>query len=248
MRMFDVNIQGDLIWVRPLFPDLAFKVYENNRRLAANSHSREAYLTLQKPTPSTLITIEYVVNDTLQREQYPLRQYYATKDRTFEAGDILVASDNIKAELSGYMGHAAIVMNEKFLIEAPGGEPAIVKDSIQQFLVKHPLHAQFRPKQSKIAKNAADYAMNYLQDYHDNLKKGLLKPTFSFNLSQDLEDPWEEIYCSKLVWLCYHFGADYTFENDYLWFSPEDMYHQLLENDDFELIYQHQDIEFLIDT
>ncbi|MGP4039341.1 hypothetical protein ACTWP4_05430 [Gracilibacillus sp. D59] len=248
MGFFDVWIRNGLVFVRPRLNGVRFKAYENDVLVASGLDDDGVLIPLHNQKPNTILTIEYLHENKLGREHYPLKSYYATRERDYQAGDILVASDNVKAELTGYMGHSALVINENELIESPGLEPAIVREPIRQFLDKHPIHAQFRPIQSGLGEKAAQYAMNYYQEYNSNLEKGVHKPTFSFNLSQKLDDPWENIYCSKLVWICYHFGAKYTFENDHLWFSPEDLYHQLLENQDFELVYQHQDVKFLIDT
>ncbi|SHM70146.1 hypothetical protein [Gracilibacillus kekensis] len=237
----------NIIYMKPNVELIYYKVYENNRLVTSNSGSEGSYIALRQPNPSTTIVIEYYHDNALEREQYSLRNYYANRKRDFQAGDILVASDNVKSELTGYMGHTALVINESELIESPGSEPAIVKEPIQQFMDKHPVHAQFRSVNDDIGKNAARYATDYFEKYQYNLKEGLSKPSFSFNLSQSLDDPWDKIYCSKLIWICYHFGANYTFENDHLWFSPEDLYHQLIENKDFEMIYQHEDVKFLID-
>ncbi|WP_163580258.1 hypothetical protein [Gracilibacillus saliphilus] len=248
MGFFDVWIRNGLLYVKPRLESVRFKVYENDILLASGLDDGGVLIQLRDRKPNTIITIEYLFENKLAKEQYPLKTYYATRERNYQAGDILVASDNVKAELTGYMGHSALAINQNELIESPGLEPAIVRKSIQQFLDKHPVHAQFRPVKTELGEKAAQYAIDYYQEYKSNLEKGIHKPTFSFDLSQKLDEPWEKIYCSKLVWLCYHFGADYTFENDHLWFSPEDLYHQLLENQDFELVYQHQDVKFLIDT
>lgn len=248
MSFFDVWIRNGLLFVKPSINGVYSKVYENDSLIASGLNDDGVLIPLHDRKPHTIITIEYLVDNKLCREHYRLKSYYATRERTYQAGDILVASDNVKTALTGYIGHTALAINNNELIESPGTDPVIVRKPIQQFLYKHPIHAQFRPVQSELGEKAAQYAINYYQDYKSNLEKGIHKPIFSFDLSQKLDDPWDKIYCSKLVWLSYHFGADYTFENDHLWFSPEDLYHQLLENQDFEIIYQHQDVKFLIDT
>ncbi|SFL68017.1 hypothetical protein SAMN04487943_10370 [Gracilibacillus orientalis] len=248
MEFFNVWIRNGLVFVRPCVDDVRFKVYENDVWVASGLDDDGVLVTLQERKPNTILTIEYLFENKLGREHFPLISYYAIRERNYQAGDILVASDNLKSELTGYMGHSALVINENELIESPGLGPAIIRSSIKQFLDKHPVHAQFRPVQSEVGEKVAQYAIEYYQKYKLNVEKGIHKPTFSFDLSQELDDPWDKIYCSKLVWICYHFGANYTFENDHLWFSPEDLYHQLLENQDFELVYQHQNVKFLIDT
>jgi hypothetical protein len=83
--------------------------------------------------------------------------------------------------------------------------------------------------------------------YLKNKESGIGEPIFYFSLQTPLTDEWKYIYCSKLVWLSYHYGANYTFINDHLWFAPEDLYTQLSNSPDFDLIYKHPNYQFLID-
>lgn len=170
--------------------------------------------------------------------------------RDFRAGDILVASDNENDEKTGYVGHSAIVISPYELIESPGGHPAIVKDGIRQYLESHRAHAQYRPKSPLMGENAAAFARSYLAQYRENLKNGIKLPKFSYSIEavQGLDDPWKLIYCSKLVWLCYHYGANYTFPNDFLWFSPQDLFEILKADPNFIEIYRSPHINFLLDT
>ncbi|WP_153463801.1 hypothetical protein [Sediminibacillus terrae] len=167
------------------------------------------------------------------------------RERDFQPGDILVASDNLDEIKTGYVGHSALVVDQENVIESPGLHPAIRKAPIHQFLTKHPVHGHFRPKASEDGKAAAEYAEGYLNEFKE---KGQQAPVFSFNLSSSLDDPWEYIYCSKLIWLSYYYGADYKLENDFLWFSPEDLYNNLKENGDFQTVYQHPDVKFILNT
>lgn len=168
--------------------------------------------------------------------------------REFRAGDILVASDNLEEEKTGYVGHSAIIINPNELIESPGGHPAIVQDGIRQFLEHHPAHAHYRPKSPELGKKAAAFAKTYLAKYKENLKTGIKSPKFSYSLEavQGLDDPWKWIYCSKLVWLCYHYGANYTFPNDFLWFSPRKLYEILRVDQNFIEMYRSPTINFML--
>jgi len=168
--------------------------------------------------------------------------------RDFRPGDILVASNNVDEKMTGYMGHSAIIISPDRLIECPGGHPAIEQDTIQQFLEYHPHHAHYRPRSAEMGQRAAAFAVNYLLQYRENLKNGIEQPIFSFNLTVPLEDPWTAVYCSKLIWLSYFYGANYKFLNDFLWFSPEDLDENLKDNEHFELIYKHPQFGFLINT
>ncbi|MDL4839014.1 C40 family peptidase [Aquibacillus rhizosphaerae] len=224
-------------------------LYLDGQLVAVYYRGDNFYVTLEKKHKH-LMVVGFSLNNQMNvpiGEQYVLGTS-GTRGRDFKAGDVLVASDNVFQALTGYMGHSAIVVDEHNVIESPGGHPAIRKDTIQQFLDKHPEHAQFRPVSSELGESAASYAKEYLAAYQQKLEKGEKKPVFSFKLTQSLEDPWEYIYCSKLIWLSYSLGADYKLDNDYLWYSPEDLYTNLKENDDFKTIYQHEFVKFHIDT
>ncbi|MCT2538142.1 hypothetical protein NC661_11095 [Aquibacillus koreensis] len=231
-----------------------YHVYVNHQLVATFFQGNTFYVKLPNLYQNNLVI---VVGGSISNgmiipiaEQYtlPASVREGSRQRNFKPGDILVASDNVFQELTGYMGHAALVVDENKVIESPGLHPSLRKDTIQQFLEKHPIHAQFRPKKEGMGEAAASYAMEYLASYKANLEQGENKPVFSFNLSQSLEDPWEYIYCSKLIWLSYYYGADYKLENDHLWYSPEDLYTELKENEEFETVYAHEDVEFKLNT
>jgi uncharacterized protein YycO len=247
-------------------PFQAYKVYINDQKAATFFQGSAFYLskTGLAPGKHTLSIAAYPTHSGRTNpvvEQYsftvreaaeqtsaavPQRTYHRARD--FKAGDILVASDNVNDVYTGYMGHSAIVISETELIESPGGHPAIRQDSIQQYLDQHPAHVHYRPKSAEMGQNAAEWTKGYLAKYKENLASGEKKPEFSFSLSADLDDPWVYIYCSKLVWLAYYKGAGYEFENDYLWLSPEDLYSNLKDNDQFEEIYMNPDFEFKLNT
>ncbi|KAB8137616.1 hypothetical protein F9U64_08865 [Gracilibacillus oryzae] len=222
------------------------KIYENYQW--KNSLVGSNVISLPINNRTTVFTVVSFYDQFIVRKDFNLQDFLPERTSDYQPGDILVASDNIKEELSGYMGHSALVVDNENVIEATGGHPAIVKDTIRQFKQKHPIHAQLRPKNKDVGQKAAEFAIEYLSKYKENLSKDLKKPVFSFQLSQELEDLWEYTYCSKLIWACYHYGAGYTFKNDHLWFSPEDLYNQLIDNKDFELVYQHPDVKFLLNT
>jgi hypothetical protein len=165
----------------------------------------------------------------------------------FKPGDILVACDNANGLPPGYMGHSAIVVDPKNLVESVMVNPSIMEDTIDQFIDSHPIHAHYRPKSSIAGEKAAQFALEYLEKYEDNIAKGIEKPKFSFFTISPLDNPWETIYCSKLVWLSYYYGADYKFKNDYLWFAPQDLEEVLSVDDRFELLYKHPNYRFKID-
>jgi hypothetical protein len=185
----------------------------------------------------------YIFQVSYKRNNTRLRQ----PSSDFRAGDILVACDNANGLPPGYMGHSALVIDQKNLIESVMVNPSVRKASVDQFLDAHPLHAHFRPKSKKVGQNAAEYAINYLNKYNENLEQGINRPQFSFMPAQDIEDPWGTIFCSKLVWLAYYYGADYRFEVKGMWFSPQNLYDDLRENDDFELLYIHPDFSYKIE-
>jgi uncharacterized protein YycO len=165
----------------------------------------------------------------------------------FRAGDVLVACDNVNGLPYGYMGHSAIVVDEDNLIESVASDPYVRKVPISQLTDYHPIYAHFRPKNEELGKKAASYAERYLATYQKNKENGINNPIFYFSLNLPLTDEWTYIYCSKLVWLSYHYGGNYTFVNDHLWFAPEDLYTQMSNSNDFDLIYKHPSYKFIID-
>lgn len=166
---------------------------------------------------------------------------------TFKPGDILIASDNINGLPPGYMGHSAIVIDEENLIESVMVDPSIYQDTIEQFFQDHTFYAHYRPVSAEMGEKAAEWAKQYLEKYEENKSKGINKPVFSFFKINSLKEPWEVIYCSKLVWLSYYYGANYKFHNDYLWFAPQDLEEVLSKDPHFKLIYKHPKYKFKLD-
>lgn len=172
-----------------------------------------------------------------------------TKQREigYRAGDILIGSDNLYGLLNGYTGHSAIVVDDKMIIEAVMTEPIVRMFPIEDFIADHPIYAHYRPISKDVGERAAFYALSYLKKFEENKKAGIDKPVFNFTINTPLHDEWTYIYCSKLVWLSYYFGAKYEFSNDHLWFAPDDIFTNIKDNPDFELIYIHPDFKFHID-
>ncbi|WP_246247601.1 hypothetical protein [Piscibacillus halophilus] len=166
----------------------------------------------------------------------------------FQPGDILVACDNFgDFPPPGYMGHAALVLNNRDIIEATTSMPQIRVSTIREFVEIHPKYVHLRCRDSWAAHEATAFAYEYLQMYNDNLNTGEDVPPFSFSPLVPLNDPYHSIYCSKLVWLCYYYGAGVELENDFFLYSPEDL--STLENDGrFEVIYKHPEFEFKLNT
>lgn len=247
-KVNDLHIETADQWVRIQMKQPTvfnnFRFYLDGQYKASIFNGQEIYLV---NTSASVLTI--VMTESSWRERKDVVFHYwltAQRDEPTEylPGDILVASDNVNEKLTGFVGHSAIVINQNELIESPGGTPAIVKDTIEQFKMKHPEHAHFRPVSSEMGEKAADYAINYEKEYKKNLDEGNPSPKYSYLSTQDLTDPWEYIYCSKLVWLAYYYGADYEIENDFLWMSPEDLYTQLSKNEDFEKLNENENMNF----
>jgi uncharacterized protein YycO len=168
--------------------------------------------------------------------------------RAFQPGDILVTCDNMNKLPRGYVGHAAIVVAPGHVVEATAKMPQIRVTPIISFLRVHPHHVQYRPKSAEAGQRAAYCALDYVARYYRYLQQGIRQPVYSLLPSHPLEDPWRAIYCSKLVWLCYYYGAGYRFENDFLLFSPEDLDTRLSQDSHFALIYKHPSFSFKLDT
>jgi cell wall-associated NlpC family hydrolase len=166
----------------------------------------------------------------------------------YRAGDILTSCDNVLNVPDGLLGHSAIVINQTQMIEAVINKPHIQIAKISTFLRHHPKHAVYRPKNKVWGEGAAGFAKAYLARKNYYKRRGQEKPPFSFSPNEPLDDPFASVYCSKLVWLCYHFGADHSFPNDGFLFSPEDLDTLLRKDPNFITLYRHRNFKFIIDT
>jgi hypothetical protein len=170
------------------------------------------------------------------------------KQIIYRAGDILTACDNELDVPDGILGHSAIVVNQTHMIEAVIVKPYLRKMRIRNFTTNHKLRAVYRPKNPELGKAAAAYAISYLKQSKDYKQLGLQLPPFSFSPQLPLHDPWSSIYCSKLVWLCYHYGAKHSLPNDYLLFTPEDLDSYLRKDSQFKRLYRHPKFKFIVDS
>ncbi|MFD1737515.1 hypothetical protein ACFSCX_13225 [Bacillus salitolerans] len=257
-HFFLVCIQNQLTITKKSNATLAnITIYLGNKCIGQVSTMQQIVFLLGKVNPKpSIITIRAF---TLQYGNwYPIEETHVVYPRinknisrnnvTYKAGDILVGSDNMNGLPQGYMGHAALVVDDKHIIDSVMSDPIVRKVPIEEFLMNHPNHAHFRPKSEKMGQDAAQYAESYLKNFEKNVEKGIAKPIFYFTIQTPLQDEWTYIYCSKLVWLSYYYGASYEFTNDHLWFAPEDLYTNMMNNPDFELIYIHPDYGFYIDV
>ncbi len=167
---------------------------------------------------------------------------------TYRAGDILVACDNEMFLPDGIMGHSAIAVSEAQMVESTLADPNMRLAPIVHFERKHRLRAVYRPKNALWGERAAQYARWYLAQSEMYRRVGQDRPPFSLSLFRRLDDPWSSVYCSKLVWLCYHYGAGYTFDNDHFLFTPEDLDTLLRKDRNFLRKYRHRKFKFLVDT
>ncbi|GAA0465263.1 YiiX/YebB-like N1pC/P60 family cysteine hydrolase [Alkalibacillus silvisoli] len=165
----------------------------------------------------------------------------------FRPGDILVASDNFGDVFPpGYIGHSAIVIDDNHIIESVTSHPQVRKAPIQNFLSIHTQVMHARPKDPNIGLAAAEYAKEYLEVYNSNMNQERPVPEFSFTTRVPLNDPDDAIYCSKLVWLSYYYGADVEFQNNFFLFAPVDLKANIEDDDRFEVVYQHPEFDFKI--
>ncbi|WP_411954256.1 hypothetical protein ACKXGF_13720 [Alkalibacillus sp. S2W] len=165
----------------------------------------------------------------------------------FRPGDILVASDNFGDIFpSGYIGHSAIVVDELHIIESVSSHPQVRRLPAYNFLSVHTQVMHARPKDASIGLAATAYAKEYLKAYNNNLKQGKPVPEYSFTIQVPLNDPNEAIYCSKLVWLSYYYGANIEFDNNFFLFAPVDLEINLENDDRFDVLYKHPDFDFKI--
>ena len=175
-----------------------------------------------------------------------IRMSFAYRD--LRPGDVLTACDNVMAVPTGFLGHSAIAVSPNEIVEAVVTFPYVQRAPAAEFFKQHPKHAHYRPIPDWLAAGSAQYAAAYHRACQANYAKGLITPPFSFSPAIPLEDPWSSIYCSKLVWLCYYYGAGYPLYNDYFLFTPEDLDSVLGSDPNFALIYKHPDFHFKVDT
>ncbi|WP_280967004.1 peptidoglycan amidohydrolase family protein [Evansella cellulosilytica] len=160
------------------------------------------------------------------------------RSHTFKPGDILVASDNKKGIPNGYMGHAIIMVDNERILESDYQDDSIAVNHITKFFKDHEWYALYRPINEKMGELAVNWGLAYHEKYKKNVNQGVNKPLFSF-LPSKLTDLWSTIYCTKLVWLCYYYGANYDFSHEGLWISPYQLDNQLKKDKNFQLIYEH---------
>lgn len=166
----------------------------------------------------------------------------------YQAGDILVASDNELQVPTGYLGHSAIAIDDSRMVEAIIDYPYLRMAPIHDFTSSHRKIAVYRPKDPQMGRDAAQYALWYLGQSEANHEKGLMVPEFSFSQQIPLSDPWSSTYCSKLIWLAYYYGAGYMFPNDFFLFSPEDIDSVLSQDSHFQLLYKHPQFQFVVNS
>ncbi|MGM8216692.1 hypothetical protein ACLIA0_14230 [Bacillaceae bacterium W0354] len=220
------------------------QIYKGHHLIGTYQPNSDFHIKNDERAPITVMAV--LTNGIRIEADIPVSSINEQK-RQFEAGDILVACDNVGDLPPGYMGHSAMVIDEEHIIEAVTSKPQVRKSPIEEFLTFHPNHVHFRCKDEKAAKQATKYALGYLKIYNDSLNQDKGVPPFTFSPFIALDNAWDGIYCSKLVWLCYYFGANIKFENDYFLFTPEDLATTLEQDDRFKLIYKHPQFEFKID-
>ncbi|WP_202079946.1 hypothetical protein [Caldalkalibacillus salinus] len=186
------------------------------------------------------------------QERYVIRVTSHTRPselgrQDFRAGDILVASDNASGIPSGYIGHSALVINQERILESVSRTESISIDPVSTFFDGRERYAHFRPVDPEMGEQAVQWGLEYHKAYQENLEKGINKPKFSFTPSKDMTETWDTIYCSKLIWLCYYYGADYEFEVKGLWFSPQNLDDELSRDPNFETIHKHPEHSFYIE-
>ncbi|RXT07277.1 YiiX/YebB-like N1pC/P60 family cysteine hydrolase [Ammoniphilus sp. CFH 90114] len=167
--------------------------------------------------------------------------------RDFQPGDILVASDNTNGLQPGYMGHSALIIDKNTIAEAVMTDPQVRFYPLEHFLSEHPRHVQYRPKDPNLGHKARNYAYQYVLQYQKNKNSGKEYPEFSFLPDVPLNDQWGSIYCSKLIWLSYYYGAGLTLENDFIVFAPLNLSSSLENDNRFQLVYKHPDFHFFIE-
>ncbi len=166
----------------------------------------------------------------------------------FQSGDILVACDNVLYVPSGYVGHSSIAVDDAHMVEAVLTFPYIRLAPINQFFSEHRKMAVFRARSRRAGEAASAYARTYCAQATRNYEQGMFVPPFSFTPSVPLSDPWSSVYCSKLVWLSYYYGAGIPLPNDFFLFTPEDIAAAAETGTELDIVYMHTEFQFVLDT
>lgn len=150
--------QGQLkIRKRTAIPFFAHTVYLDRQHLGTYKAIEHVHLDINelRPGKHVLYIFAYPFGNSMpvyEHFVFSIPHAKELQSRDFQPGDILVACDNAGQLPPGFMGHAAIVVDSKSIIESPGPNPPIEKSSVLEFLIFHPLHAQFRPQKAKMGK------------------------------------------------------------------------------------------------
>ncbi|WP_188207922.1 C40 family peptidase [Alkalibacillus aidingensis] len=248
--LVSANIVGDLVTFHinmDSYPIKYIEIYQNGERIGAFEPVRTLQLKNRHREPVTVVCVD---NTQVRRPfhfQFSSRSNQQEPFEDFKPGDILVASDNYGDTFpSGYIGHSAIVVDEQHMIEAVTSDPQVRKSLITDFLSTHTEVLHARSKDPNIGLAAAQYAEGYLNQYNENLQNEDPVPPFSFTPFVSLDDPWSAIYCSKLVWLSYYYGAGVEFSNPFFLFAPVDLKENIKDDDNFEVVYEHPNFDFKI--
>ena len=175
-------------------------------------------------------------------------QFVTKRSQDFQPGDILIACDNVMSVPTGYVGHSALVIDREDILESVMRFPSISIDTIDSFFKDHTLYAHYRPKNPEHGKAAVEWGLDYYRKYIKNVNKEIYKPKFTFVPSIRPKDIWDTIYCSKLIWFCYYYGANYEIKYRGPWISPRNLDEVLTKDPNFKLIYKHPDFSFKINV
>ncbi|MDG5788439.1 hypothetical protein QA612_13200 [Evansella sp. AB-P1] len=255
---FEVYDVQDLLFIRTnSYINFSYiKVFIDDQELSFRRQKNEVVIPKKSLTGGThLLNIkgkcifhsqEHIVEEGYSFTVDKERENTQERQHDFKCGDIIVASDNKKGIPDGYMGHSALVIDDSRILESNNRVESISITPISHFYDDHQWYALFRPKNDKLGYEAVKWGLSYHKKYKEKLEKGVNRPKFSFLPSKDLKDLWTTIYCSKLIWLCYFFGANHPFKQQGLWFSPQNLNDELKNDDQFKLIYKHPKHSFKI--
>ncbi|HEU4964011.1 MAG TPA: YiiX/YebB-like N1pC/P60 family cysteine hydrolase [Bacilli bacterium] len=112
-------------------------------------------------------------------------------------GDILV-TDSVSS--NGFTGHAGIVVDYSGNVVSIAGYGYYPKKtSISTWFGSYPDEKVVRLNDTASAQSAANWASSFVIN-HSDVPYGM----------SDIGDPYDETYCSKIVWDAYQFGANVT--------------------------------------
>ena len=156
---------------------------------------------------NNIILLNNQLEESLENDDNFTKIYDSSNYRTksipiLEKGDILITNGT---SALGLTGHAGIATGSDTILHSPGKDdkPVIKNDTREKFYDRYITRAPhnswikiYRPKNSQYGREAANWAFS---KYYGN-------NSVRYEINTDLTG-FDTIYCSKLIWQAYRYGA-----------------------------------------